>query len=272
MSEQAKSIMSRNTSFAQELTEISKIRNARRSKIKQYPKVSVIISTLRPLDLENILQQMHAQTLRNFEILLGLHDIELNARHKTLIKKLAAKKVKVTFQNFPKTATLGQILTELCKKSTGDFISKVDDDDYYGPEHLKDLLDAAIETNADVVGRAMNYVYLEPLSITVRRFAPHGTQAVELWSDWVCGGTILVKRKIAEAVGWFGMGTTAVDRYLLSGVLERGGKIWRTFGAGYIYRRSFTFHTYITNYSKYLNNANEQRVGIWSDAIFGTAK
>ena len=162
------------------------------------------------------------------------------------------------------------LFRSLCEKSSGEFISKIDDDDYYGPEHLRDLLDTALDTNAEVVGRAMNYVYLEPLSISVRRFSPVGIQAVELWTDWVCGGTILVKREAAKAAGWFGKGTTAVDRYLLSHVTENGGKIYRTFGAGYIYRRSFTAHTYVTNYSKYLNNANEQRVGIWPDPIFGT--
>jgi hypothetical protein len=145
----------------------------------------------------------------------------------------------------------------------------MDDDDYYGPEHLRDLVDAAIDTGADVVGKAMNYVYLEPLQLTVRRFAPHGTQAVELWSDWVCGGTILAKLSVAKAAGWFGDGNTAVDRYLLTNVTNNGGKIWRTFGAGYIYRRTFTFHTYVTNYSKYLQGANEQRVGIWDHPIFG---
>ena len=269
---QSNTSMSRNTSFASELAEISKVRKARREKIKEYPSVSVVISTLRPTDLENILGQMVKQTLPRFELLLGLHDIELNTKHKALIKKLQARKVKVSHFKFPKSSTLGGILTALCEKSTGEYISKIDDDDYYGPEHLRDLLDAAIETNAEVVGRAMNYVYLEPLSITVRRFSPTGIQAVELWSDWVCGGTILVKRAAAKSAGWFGNGTTAVDRYLLSHVTENGGKIWRTFGAGYIYRRTFTFHTYVTNYSKYLNNANEQRVGIWPDPIFGTAK
>ena len=264
--------MSRNTSFATELAEISKVRKARRESIKEYPSVSVVISTLRPTDLENILGQMAKQTLPKFELLMGLHDIELNAKHKALIKKLQARKVSVSHYKFPKSATLGGILSALCEKSSGEYISKIDDDDYYGPEHLRDLVDAAIDTNAEVVGRAMNYVYLEPLSITVRRFSSTGIQAVELWSDWVCGGTILVKRAAAKAAGWFGNGTTAVDRYLLSHVTENGGKIWRTFGAGYIYRRTFTFHTYVTNYSKYLNNANEQRVGIWPDPIFGTAK
>ena len=232
----------------------------------------MVIATLRIVDLENILQQLLNQTMPKFEVLLGLHNIKLNVKHKMLIAKLKKRRIKVSAITFSKDATLGEILSKLCEESTGDWIAKIDDDDYYGPEHLRDLADAALETGADVVGRAMNYVYLEPLSITVRRFAPHGTQAVELWSDWVCGGTILVKRNIAESVGWFGKGTTAVDRYLLSGVIEKGGKIWRTFGAGYIYRRSFTFHTYVTNYSKYLNNANEQRVGLWPDPIFGTTK
>lgn len=262
--------MSRNTSFAKELAEISQIRAERRNLVQEYPSVSVVIATLRPADLENILSQLLKQTLPKFELLLGLHDIDLNLKHRALIKKLKARKVLVSHYKFKKSATLGEILSALCEKSTGEYISKIDDDDYYGPEHLRDLVDTALDTKAEVVGRAMNYVYLEPLSISVRRFSPTGIQAVELWSDWVCGGTILVKRDAAKVAGWFGKGTTAVDRYLLSHVTENGGKIYRTFGAGYIYRRTFTFHTYVTNYSKYLNNANEQRVGVWPDPIFGT--
>ena len=270
MPQQSNVSLSKNTSFAKELAEISQIRKARRSQIKEYPSVSVVIATLRPTDLENILQQIVKQTLPKFELLIGLHNIELNTKHRALIKKLIARKIKVSHYKFAKNATLGEILSSLCEKSTGQFISKIDDDDYYGPEHLHDLVDTALDTKAEVVGRAMNYVYLEPLSISVRRFSPVGIQAVELWSDWVCGGTILVKREVAKSAGWFGKGTTAVDRYLLGKVTENGGKIYRTFGAGYIYRRTFTFHTYVTNYSKYLNNANEQRVGIWPDPIFGT--
>jgi len=245
------------------------LRNSRRSKIKKYPTVSVLVSTLRADDLSHLLDQLIAQTLPAFELVLGLHTIELSASHKRQIAALNRRKIKIIAKEFSKDKTLGMILSELAKLSSGEFIAKMDDDDYYGPEHLRDLLDAAIATKADVVGRAMNYVYLEPLQLTVRRFAPHGTQAVELWSDWVCGGTIVAKREAAEAVGWFGEGNTAVDRFLLSGITNNGGKIWRTFGAGYIYRRTFTFHTYVTNYSKYLNGANEQVVGIWNHPIFG---
>lgn len=261
--------MDRFTSFSQEIAALEALRNSRRSKIKKYPTVSVLVSTLRADDLSHLLDQLIAQTLPAFELVLGLHTIELSASHKRQIAALNRRKIKIIAKEFSKDKTLGMILSELAKLSSGEFIAKMDDDDYYGPEHLRDLLDAAIATKADVVGRAMNYVYLEPLQLTVRRFAPHGTQAVELWSDWVCGGTILAKREAAEAVGWFGEGNTAVDRFLLSGITNNGGKIWRTFGAGYIYRRTFTFHTYVTNYSKYLNGANEQVVGIWNHPIFG---
>jgi hypothetical protein len=261
--------MDRFTSFSQEIQAIEAIRNSRRAKIKKYPTVSVVVSTLRPTDLSSLLAQLLTQSLPTFELVLGLHTVELSPSHKKQIAALNRRKVKVITEKFAKEETLGAILTTLAESSHGEFIAKMDDDDYYGPDHLRDLLDAAIDTDADVVGRAMNYVYLEPLQLTVRRFSNYGSRAVELWSDWVCGGTILVKRESAKAAGWFGSGNTAVDRFLLSAITNNGGKIWRTFGAGYIYRRTFTFHTYVTNYSKYLNGANEQVIGIWDHPIFG---
>jgi hypothetical protein len=260
----------RSTSFSQEIEAISELRLTRRKSMKKYPKVSVVLSTVRPDDLTSILSQIKLQTLKNFELAIGLHGIQLNAKHRSLIGELNKRGVIVKVEKYTKDATLGSILTDLAGKTSGDYVAKMDDDDYYGPDHLRDLVDVIVDKGADVAGRAMNYVYLEPLDLTVRRFGVQGTQAVEIWSDWVCGGTILVSRPAGESAGWFGNGTTAVDRYLLGHVTENGGRIWRTFGAGYIYRRSFTFHTYVTNYSKYLKNANQQVVGLWQDRIFGT--
>jgi hypothetical protein len=262
--------LNRSTTFSQEIQVISDNRLSRRKKMKKYPKVSVVLSTVRPDDLTSILSQIKLQTLKSFELAIGLHGIQLNAKHKLLIGELNKRDIKVKVEKYPETSTLGFILTDLAGKTSGDFVAKMDDDDYYGPEHLRDLVDAIVDKSADAVGRAMNYVYLEPLDLTVRRFGVQGTQAVEIWRDWVCGGTILVSRIAGESAGWFGNGTTAVDRYILGRITENGGKIWRTFGAGYIYKRSFTFHTYVTNYSKYLKNANQQVVGLWQDRVFGT--
>ena len=272
MSSSAVVSLNKSTSFSHEIAALDSLRRERRSKISSYPTLSVLVSSLRTDDLTSLLTQLTAQSLQTFELVLGLHTISLNATHKKLIAELKQRKIAVSTYSFGSEYKLGTILSTIAANSSGAYIAKMDDDDFYGPEHLRDLLDAAIDTGADVVGRAMNYVYLEPLQLTVRRFSTYGTQAVELWSDWVCGGTILVKRDEAEAANWFGDGETAVDRFLLSGITNNGGKIWRTFGAGYIYCRTYTFHTYVTNYSKYLNGASEQVVGIWNHPIFGKQK
>ena len=263
--------MSKNVAltFQEELTEIKNLRSERRESIKSYPLVSVVISTARPIDLESILKQLEAQSLETFQLLLGIHGFKLSLSHRKLIKRLEKRSVEVIVEYFSKSFTLGQILTELSKASHGKFITKMDDDDIYGPEHIRDLVDIAITTKADVVGKAMNYVYLEDIDLTVRRLHKSGIASINQWSDWVCGGTIMVKRDSASAVGWFGDGKSAVDSYLLGGIKRNGGKIWRTFGTGYIYKRSIAPQTYITNSSKYLRYFNDQRVGLWSDPEFG---
>jgi hypothetical protein len=63
--------MDRFTSFSQEIQAIEAIRNSRRSKIKKYPTVSVLVSTLRPDDLSSLLNQLQSQTLPSFELVLG---------------------------------------------------------------------------------------------------------------------------------------------------------------------------------------------------------
>jgi hypothetical protein len=272
MSSNQPNTLNRFTTFSQEIAYIEGIRKERRSRIKKYPSVSVLVATIRPDDLTSLLSQLLQQSLSTFELRLGLHAVELTGLHKKQISALNRRKVKVFVQKFEADNTLGTILSSLAQQSSCNFIAKMDDDDYYGPEHLRDLLDAALDTGAEIVGRAMNYIYLEPLDITVRKFSRGSMQTVEHYSDWICGGTILAKRTAAQTAGWFGSGSSAVDHYLLNGVTNNGGKIWRTFGAGYIYRRGFTPHTYVTNYSKYLNNINEKTVGIWSHQIFGVQK
>jgi hypothetical protein len=266
--------MSKNVAltFDEEVLQIQRERHERRALIKAYPPISVVISTARPLDLESILKQLEVQTLETFQLVLGIHGFNISLAHQKLIKKLQKRSIDVIVENFDKSLTLGQVLTALSKASYGKFVTKMDDDDVYGPEHLRDLADVAITMKADVVGKAMNYVYLEDIDLTVRRVHKSGIASVNQWSDWVCGGTIMVKRDSASAVGWFGEGKSAVDTYILGGIQRNGGKIWRMFGTGYIYRRSIAPQTYMTNSSKYLRYCNEQRVGVWSHSEFGVQK
>ena len=260
--------------FVPELHDLEKIRHFRRSQISEYPSLAIVLASSRPDGLLKILAQLEKQSLATFELFLGIHGYELTASHQEIIERLENRSILVNVQNFENSTTLGVILTILANTSSNEFIAKIDDDDIYGPQYLQDSLDAIIINSADVVGRALNYIYLEKIDLTVRRFNENENEnsisSVEHWSDWVCGGTILVRNSIGKESGWFGEAENGVDHYLLASVSANGGKIWRTYGAGYIYCRSVDGHTFKTAFSKYLESSIEQHVGIWRNKVFGT--
>ena len=255
--------------FVEEMERVAESRSKRRAANYKYGKVAVVLASNRPNDLMDVFKDIERQTLPEFELLLGCHGFTPSIAMKKALDRLKRRKISVRYFTYEPSITLGSMLTDLARKSDSEFVAKMDDDDIYGPEHLRDLLDVINEKNCEVVGRAMNYIYLEPIDLTVRRFAGVGVSDVELFSDWICGGTILVTRSAGEKADWFGSGTTAVDTHLLSRITSNGGKIYRTFGAGYIYRRRSGQHTYATNYGKYLNGIEDQWVGLVRGSEFG---
>ena len=256
-------------SLSDELSTLRSIRQKNRKNHSTSNSVAVVMASRRPDDLGSALTYLRNQTLPTFELHLGLHGFNLNTSLKNEIQKLRNRKIKVVVHDFDETEKLGEILTALAQEATSRYITKMDDDDIYSSEHLHDLLDCIIAHGCEVVGKAMNYIYLEPLDLTVRRANSTGVSAFELFSDWVCGGTIMVEQSAGEKAGWFGSGKSAVDTFLLQNVSRNGGKIWRTFGTGYIYRRRKGDHTYGTNFAKYLNGSSEQWVGLPQIQEFG---
>ena len=259
-------------SFAEEMKRVAETRAARRKPIPKEATLAVVVASNRPSDLKDLLQDLLHQSLPKFEVHLGCHGFTPSAELKSGISKLTKRGISTTVKRFEKEATLGSILSDLARATKTAYVSKMDDDDIYGPNHLSDLMSAILDKKCAVVGRAMNYIYLEPLDLTVRRFTGVGISEVELFSDFVCGGTILVERSYGEKANWFGTGVTAVDKHLLDGVRAQSGTIWRTFGAGYIYRRRSNQHTYATNYSKYLEGSSDQWVGILQGEEFGVRR
>lgn len=255
-----------------ELESVHLSRSRRRKSHARDESVAVVVASRRPDDLGYLCDDLLQQTLPQFELFLGLHDYKLEGDLKVKINNLSNRHITVTVQTFERSLTLGNILTSLSEMCTSKYVAKMDDDDIYGPEHLHDLLDVIVEQKCEVVGRAMNYIYLEPINLTVRRATGVGVSQYELFSDWVCGGTIMVTREAGKKAGWFGSGTTAVDTHLLTGVLKNGGKIWRTYGTGYIYRRREDDHTYKTDFAKYLSAASEEWVGLVRGPEFGVRR
>ncbi len=138
----------------------------------------------------------------------------------------------------------------------------MDDDDFYGPHFLLDLLLAREYSGADVVGTPAEFVFLEDLDRTVRR---HGTarDASERFASIVAGGTITISAG-AAGLAWAASSPYAASSTSSCSTRCRsvGGTIYRSHGLGFMLRRSSDGHTWTVGDEHFLDEDRlARRVG-----------
>jgi glycosyltransferase involved in cell wall biosynthesis len=137
------------------------------------------------------------------------------------------------------SVSFGEVLNLAARRASGDVLLKMDDDDWYAPDFVLDLLLARGYSGAQVVGCFAEFVFLEPLWTTTRRPKPS-----EVYTSHVAGGTMLIDRGAFRSLGGFRDTVKYVDANLLSAVIASGGTIYRTHGLGYVLRRGRHGHTW----------------------------
>jgi hypothetical protein len=220
------------------------------------PAVSAVLASRRPDKLASALAQLGRQSWDAMEVVLVLHGFgsELpEVRH-----ALAKYPGVVTVRSVPSDTVFGDVLNAGVRAAGGDLITKIDDDDWYGEHHIRDLVHAREFSAATLVGCQVEFVYLETLDITTRR-PPAGEQ----YSDHVAGGTMMIgKEDLRELGGWRPV-HRAVDRCLLQSVQSAGGLIYRSHGQNYLMHRyseadSHGGHTWNPEDSVFLQSVAEQ--------------
>lgn len=214
------------------------------------PSVSVVLSSTRPSRLTAVLRAMAAQTYPHLEVAVALHghagDLEPD-----LQDAVAAAGVEVF--RFERTVPFGTVLAELARRSGGDLVVKIDDDDVYGPRVIEDLVMAYVYSNADVVGKTTEYLYFEGIDQTVhRRF---GT---ERYHHQLAGGTMMLSQATLNAVGGWRPSPASTDRSVLIRLGHQGGVGFRTHSLGYVYVRHSEGHTWKASDSRLLLGSYEQ--------------
>ncbi|MFF5211296.1 glycosyltransferase family 2 protein [Streptosporangium sp. NPDC000396] len=217
------------------------------------PKVSVVMSSMRPHLLGSALAQIARQRRVEVEVLLALHGVP--AGHEEVRRALAEFGGQVTVVEAGMATPFGEVLNQAAARASGEYVAKWDDDDWYGPEHLSDLLLARSYSGADIVGTAAEFFYLEPLNVTIRRT----DYTSEVWSDHVAGGTILVDRAGFRETGGFPALPRGVDAAFLKAAHAAGARVYRTHGLGYVLRRSVgAEHTWRLPLAHFLRVASNQ--------------
>jgi hypothetical protein len=222
------------------------------------PPVSAILATRRPELLGPVLAMLAAQTYPRLEIVLCLHGVAAPAG---IAEALAGRPHQVV--EVPAEVSFGTVLGLATARAAGTLVTKVDDDDTYGPEHVWDLVLARHYSGATLVGKGSELVFLESRGTVVRR----RSGVPEAFGEMVSGGTMLLAKGDIEAVGGWRPVLRSVDLGLIQRLVRAGGTIYRTHPLGYVYHRRATGHTWDPGEDYFLRNASTTWPAIPPDAL-----
>lgn len=218
--------------------------------------VSVILCTRRPTFLDSAFAQIASQRHEHVELVLVLHGI--TREHPEVQEALSTVRLPLRVVEVAASEPFGNALNAGVAAASGKYLTKFDDDDWYGPHHLPDLLLAARYSGGDLIGTQPEFVHLESPGLTVhKRPSPSERFAVH-----VSGATMLIRREDLVEMGGYRPLRTSEDRALLQDVQRRGGKVYCTHGLNFLISRRSSGHTWNAPLASFLRNSSRQWHGV----------
>ncbi|MEJ8547418.1 glycosyltransferase [Brevibacillus borstelensis] len=191
--------------------------------------VSIITCTNKPLMIDNVFANYRSQAWPVKELIIILNKDEMNPDE---WKRRANGDPNVFIFQLPEQLSLGECCNFAVDQTKYDYIATFDDDDYYAPLYLHDMMPVFHQTAADIVGKKTHYLYLENLKDLYLRFPGQENRYV----DWVCGGKKIVKRHVFNHVRYQHI-STSEDIYFCLECLKHGFTIYSTDRFNLIYKR-----------------------------------
>lgn len=161
--------------------------------ILSQPKPTIIVSTNRDVFMDNLYDSIEHQTFTDFDVVIILNKGKSDVNKWE--QKFSNLSQTVTFKQLDESKTLGECLNEAAYFAEGDVLVKFDDDDYYAPNYLLDMMIAMDYSNADIVGKTHHFVYLEEKQLLVgKKFG----DSAESYSRFIAGATLVIKKDVLE--------------------------------------------------------------------------
>ena len=202
------------------------------------PGVSVITCTVRPQNIDNIFNNYIKQSYKKKELIVVLNSTNTDIKE---WEKRAQSFEDVRVFQLDGDRSLGESLNFGVEKSNFDYITKFDDDNYYAPEFIGDLMNAFTYADAEVIGKRSYLAYLEGSKVLALRFPDMENQYVE----FVSGAALIIRKTVFERIKFSGTTIETVTQFLKDCV-DKGIKLYSTdrFNFVYIRHTSFEEHTW----------------------------
>ncbi|MGP4788870.1 glycosyltransferase family protein [Psychrobacter sp. 1Y11] len=186
--------------------------------------VSIIICTCRSNLISRIVENVSRQNHDNIELIFVLQDYTKQEKStlKELINAKAKNIKKVEYLEInDKSVSLGMRLNKAFDISKGNYIAKMDDDDFYFENYLTDMLIPFKFGDYALVGKKEVFMYLEAEDKVIRRYPNQKHQN----TGFVAGPTLVIKREVLESIK-FEDRNTGEDSSLIKNILDKGLKIY----------------------------------------------
>lgn len=224
--------------------------------------VSAVISTKRPDYVGHAVHSYLSQTWPNKELLLGFHGFTINdvaPDVRDLIAQVGS------YVEFGSDTIFGDVLRELTHAAQGQIIAKMDDDDWYTPYHLEDLVYALGYSGAQIVGSGVQFVYVHSADATIRRRSSIGY----LYGVHPGGPTILAPKSVILEAGNWPRVRKAIDTGLNNAILRLGGSSFRAHPHNFLFNRRSSGHTWKVTDEYFTEEATESWSGLIKPPGFG---
>jgi cellulose synthase/poly-beta-1,6-N-acetylglucosamine synthase-like glycosyltransferase len=182
--------------------------------------ISIITCTVREHLISNIIDNFTNQLFQDKELIIILNQDEMDIN---LIKGKIGSIKGVTIYQLPQDYTLGECLNYGIEKAKYDVIAKFDDDDYYGPEYLKEAMNALKKTNANIVGKEEFFVFLKSNNTLLLR--GHGLS--NKYVKHVSGATLVFEKSIIDKIKFPNL-TLGEDTEFQKKCIKYGYRIYST--------------------------------------------
>ncbi|MUU72414.1 glycosyltransferase [Pseudarthrobacter sp. GA104] len=209
-----------------------------RSQPVALPSASALVPTIRPHQLEHVFATVGSQVGVDLELVLLTHGFEADeTRLRLMANQHGVRRYQVL--TAPRDLSLGECLNLCVTAATGEVLTKMDDDDHYGPNYLADLLYALDYSKAEVVGKLAHHMHFASNKATVLRM-PH---LEHTYTRIVMGPTITARREVFEAHPFEPL-NRGEDTAFLRAVTTAGGSIYSADRFNFCQMRSTEGHTW----------------------------
>ncbi|HNP35704.1 MAG TPA: methyltransferase domain-containing protein [Woeseiaceae bacterium] len=231
--------------------------------VARKPKLlSAICVSKRPEFLEHVHTQLARQTHADIELIFVQNSAEFSA-DKIGARFSEFKRLKLL--SIPEDQFLANGLNAALDVASGDYIAKIDDDDYYGPNYLSDALMAFdYAPDAGLVGKKTFFAYIEATDETVLRFPGQCYR----YCRQVHGGTLVWNRRRLEGLA-FEPVQRGTDTKFLDAVRREGIAIFSSdpFNFAHVRYSDKTRHTWTIDDQEFISKAIKVGSGLRKDVF-----